>query len=87
MNLHRVFELLAALAALAAGIAWYRAAQKPVAKPGPTPYVSGDVNHPMYQEMRAAGEKIERGAILNRRAAALAALSALFAILAFVTER
>jgi hypothetical protein len=30
------------------------------------PYASGDPNHIMYQEMRAAAEEIERGIILKR---------------------
>jgi hypothetical protein len=84
MNPHKVFEVLAAVTALAAAIAWCRAALKPVAKPGLMPYASGDPNHIMYQEMRAAAEQIERGIILKRQAAALTALSALFQCLALL---
>ena len=84
MNPHKVFEVLAAVTALAAAIVWCRATLKPVAKPGLMPYASGDPNHIMYQEMRAGAEQIERGIILNRRAAALSALSALFQCLALL---
>jgi hypothetical protein len=76
MNPHKVFEILAAVTALAPAIAWCRAALKTVAKPGLMPYASGDPNHIMYQEMRAAAEQIERGIIVNRQAAALTARSA-----------
>jgi hypothetical protein len=43
MNPHKVFEVLAAVMALAA-IAWCRAAPKPVAKPGLVPYASGEAD-------------------------------------------
>jgi hypothetical protein len=48
------------------------------------PYASGDPNHIMYQEMRAAAEQIERGIILKLEAAAVTALSALFQYLALL---
>jgi hypothetical protein len=79
-----VFQFLAALAALAAGIAWYRASKKPVAKPGPMGYMPEDQNHPVWQEMRAIAVEIERGVELNRRAAALTAAAAAIQFLALL---
>jgi hypothetical protein len=82
-NVHWVFGLLAAVAALAAGIAWYWAARHPVGKSGLPFYASDEI----LQQVAAHGKKIDRGSMLNRWAASLAALSAAFALLAFVTDR
>jgi hypothetical protein len=71
------FELAAAILALAAAASWFIAARHPVGVPGPTPYMPSDRNHPLWQQIRAHGQKILMGARWNQVAAAFAGASAL----------
>jgi hypothetical protein len=73
-----VCEGAAAIAALVAAHAWRAAASKPAANPGPGFYASGDPNDSTMQAVLTAGQAIDRGAALNRRAAMWAGISAFF---------
>jgi hypothetical protein len=66
-----VCDFIAAIAALSAALVWFAAASHPVGIPGPSMY-GGPT-----PEMKAHANKIKRGAILNRVAAALTGISAL----------
>ncbi len=77
---------LAAIFALVAAVLWMLAARQPVGVPGLSPYISG-LDDPILKEMQAHGEKILRGASLNKRAAFFAGLSALASFLSWLLPR
>jgi hypothetical protein len=66
----------AAIFALGAAIVWFMASFAPVGSGGPSPYMPYDLNDPLWKAIRANGERILRGARLNRYAAFLTGLSA-----------
>lgn len=75
---------VAVLLGVAAAITWIAASYDPAGGPGPTPYMPADRNHPLWGQIRAHGEKMRRGALLNKGAALLTGLAAFAALLSWL---
>jgi hypothetical protein len=69
-------NLITAIFALAASIAWIAAAYHPVGVPGLSVRMPSDRNDPLWKKIESQGRKILRGAKLNFWAALLTGLSA-----------
>jgi hypothetical protein len=79
-------ECIAAIFALLAAGFWFAAACYPVGVPGLPVIMPQDRTHPLWGQIKAHGDKILRGAGLNRIAAALTGVSALAQALALMAS-
>ncbi len=84
MSFKAVFDGLAAAFALAAALAWYKAAHQPAGGSGPMGYAPSDRNHPYWRDLSDMAERIQLGMKLNRRAAGLTGISALMMSLSWL---
>jgi hypothetical protein len=85
-NVITALEFCAAFCGVAAAVMWVAAAFYPGGIPEPMPYMPGDLNHPLWEEMRKHGDKIPRGAKLNNYAAYLAVVAAMLALASFLAN-
>ena len=86
-NAKTACECIAAIFALLAAAFWFAAACFPVGVAGLPVLMPQDRNNPLWGQIKIRGDKILRGAGLNRIAAALTGVSALAQALALMAPR